>query len=161
MAFNVSSEMETTLKALKRNGFEAIYAQNAAEAKELMLQMIPPSASIGISDSTTVRQIGIIPELIKRGNKVINPYRPELSTGIQNDLSKRKVFSQEQRRTFFNDFFMAGSNALTLDCRNTRIFEVFTHLHRTLPKNLPEFGALGDLFHHFNRSSPVSEGFIT
>jgi hypothetical protein len=102
MTQDVSQDIEVTLKSLKANRFDARFAQTAAEAKKMMLEMIPLTASVGVGDSATLRQIGILEELIRRGTEVINPFTRELTQGMGDN-------------PFGADVFLASSNALTED----------------------------------------------
>ena len=111
----ISQNIEVTLKSLKANYFDALFAQTAAGAKKMMLEMIPLTASVGLGDSATLRQIGILEELIRRGTEVINPFTHELTQGMADNEAKRKLFRQTQRRTFGTDVFLTSSNALTED----------------------------------------------
>ncbi|MFC2014226.1 lactate utilization protein [Chloroflexota bacterium] len=108
---NISKDIEQTLKSLKTNHFDARFARNAAEAKAIMLEMITVTSTIGVGDSVTLRQIGILDELSRRGNKVINPF----TKGLTQDVAKHNLFIQTCRGTFGTDVFMAGCNAVTED----------------------------------------------
>ncbi|MFC1966638.1 LUD domain-containing protein [Chloroflexota bacterium] len=48
------------LDALKRNNIAGYYAPNRSKALTQILEMIPPKASIGIGDSVTLLQVGVI-----------------------------------------------------------------------------------------------------
>lgn len=113
MTQDVSQDIEVTLKSLKANRFDARFAQTAAEAKKMMLEMIPLTASVGVGDSTTLRQIGILEELIRRGTEVINPFTRELTQGMGDNPFIR--MRQTERRIFGADVFLTSSNALTED----------------------------------------------
>lgn len=115
MILDMPQDIEVTLKSLKSNHFDARFAQTRAEARKLMLEMIPPTCSIGIGDSATLRQIGILEELIRRGTEVINPFTRELTQGMEGNPVNRKLFHQTQRRAFGTDIFLTSSNALTKD----------------------------------------------
>ena len=115
MILDMPQDIEVTLKSLKSNHFDARFAQTRAEARRLMLEMIPPTCSVGIGDSVTLRQIGIIEALIQRGNEVINPFTRELSQGTAEKPANRTLFQQMQRRIFSSDVFLTSSNALTRD----------------------------------------------
>lgn len=112
---DMPQDIEMTLKSLKANSFDPRFAQTVHEAREVMLEMIPATARIGVGDSTTLRQIGILEALIRRGNEVINPFTPDLTQGIGQDPVKRDLFLQKCQRTFGTDVFVTGSNALTRD----------------------------------------------
>lgn len=108
---NISQDIELTLKSLKVNHFDARFAKAAAETKTMMLEMIPLTSSIGVGDSVTLRQIGILDELFRRGNKVINPFTQELTQGPVD----RNLLAQTCRKTFGTDVFITSSNAVTED----------------------------------------------
>lgn len=113
MTQDMSQDIEMTLKSLKANRFDARFAQTAVEAKKMMLEMIPLTASVGVGDSATLRQIGILEELIRRGTEVINPFTRELAQDMGDNPFIR--MRQMERMTFSADVFLASSNALTED----------------------------------------------
>jgi len=108
---DIPQAMKLTLKSLKVNHFDAHLAQTSSEAKTMMLEMIPLTSSVGVGDSATLRQIGILEELIRRGTKVVNPFIAELTE----NPATRRLFIEECRRTFNNNVFITGSNAVTED----------------------------------------------
>jgi hypothetical protein len=108
---SVSDDIEIALKSLKRNHFDARFASTLTEARTMMLNMIPLTASVGIGDSVTLKQTGVIDELVRRGNQVINPFTAELTR----DPAKRSIFVQRCRETFGTDVFITGGNAVTED----------------------------------------------
>jgi hypothetical protein len=112
---DVSPDIEVTLKSIKANHFDARFTQTAAEAKRMMLEMIPLTADVGVGDSTTLRQIGILEELTRRGTKVINPFTQELTQDMAKTPATHRLFLQTARRTFGTDVFLTSSNALTED----------------------------------------------
>jgi hypothetical protein len=111
MTLKIAQEIQSTLEALKAHRFEARYAENAAEARNLMLGMIPAAAVIGIGDSVTLRQTGIIEELVQRGNRVINPFTPELTQ----TPGSRDQFVTICRQAMLTDVFISSANAVTED----------------------------------------------
>ncbi len=95
-----------TLKALNKNGFNAIYAENAQKAKEYMLSKIDKKATVGLGGSATLFDTGIVDALLERGNTL---YSSELASRSGGD-------KLEQRRLSMSaDVFMTSANALTLD----------------------------------------------
>ena len=115
MISDMTQDIELTMKSLKANRFDARFAETCEQARDLMLEMIPLTGTIGIGDSVTLRQIGIIEALIQRGNEVMNPFTRELSQGTTEKPANRKLFHQMQRRIFSSDVFLTSSNALTRD----------------------------------------------
>ena len=80
MVLQADEQVEGIIKALKRNRFDAKLAGNTEEARRIILKVIPADAVVGIGDSATVRQTGVLPELEKRGTKIINPFLPEITS---------------------------------------------------------------------------------
>jgi hypothetical protein len=87
----------------KRNIF-GLPCENKEEAIKKMLQIIPPSASIGLSGSITLDQLGIVKQLEARGNKVLNQYKPGLSR--EESLELRQQGSSA-------DYFITSANAIS------------------------------------------------
>ncbi len=75
----MDTQIEETLKNLAANNFEAIFVENCDAVKEIVLRSISKDAIVGIGDSATVRQVGIVEELEKNGIKVLNPFSRELT----------------------------------------------------------------------------------
>ena len=111
MAENISEEIQLTLAALKANRFDAHYAGSAEAAKAMMLDMIPQASKVGIGDSASLRQIGIIESLDQRGNIVINPFNRLVTENYTN----RRLFANLSRQVFNTDIVITGSNAATKD----------------------------------------------
>lgn len=107
----IPHDIDQTLKALKAHAFDARFAATKAEAKALILKLIPQKSTVGIGDSVSLRQIGAIDGLMKRGNPVINPFTPELTQSA----AGRKTFVDLCRQTLTADVFLTGANAVTLD----------------------------------------------
>ena len=111
----MAQNIDAVLKALKRNNFDVRLVQTAVEARDMILEMIPLEATVGVADSVTLRQTGALDELSRRGNEVINPFRPEMTDGMAEDRAKLKRFIGTIRKTFTTDVFLTGSNAVTED----------------------------------------------
>jgi hypothetical protein len=81
-------DIQTIMKSLKSNRFDPVeYVEKAADAAKMILDMIPPETKVGMGGSTSLMQLGLIDELIKRGH--LTRSRP--------------------------DIYLTGSNAVTLD----------------------------------------------
>lgn len=101
------------IAAFDKNNIDAFYVPDRDEALKKVLGMIPEGATIGIGDSVTLFQIGVIPALERRGrNQIFNPF-------LRDEEGKRLVRGRErlelQKRGLVADIFMCGSNAITLD----------------------------------------------
>ncbi|MFC1989336.1 lactate utilization protein [Chloroflexota bacterium] len=101
------------LDALKRNNIAGYYAPNRSKALTKIMEMIPPEASIGVGDSVTLLQVGVIDELEKRGShQIFNPFRKE---GEHHSPATMRELIEIGLKALSTDFFLTGSNALTLD----------------------------------------------
>lgn len=99
-------QVERTIKALKKNNFEARFVPKASEALEEIWKMIPEGSKVGIGGSVTLNQIGFFDEVQKRPLKLLNPFAKGLSLE-EADKIRREIFSA--------DFFLCSSNAVTED----------------------------------------------
>jgi len=99
-------QVERTLKALKRNNFDAQFVPKAADATGEILKRIPEGATVGIGGSLTLSQIGFFAEVKKHPIRLLNPFSPGLSA---------EEALQIRREIFLADFFLSSSNAVTED----------------------------------------------
>lgn len=107
----MDDEIEETLRNLRANNFETGFAENRDALREFILSAISKDMVVGITDSATVRQIGIEEELAKRGIKVLNPFTRELTI----EPSKTKIRDNISRQIFSCDVLFAGTNTVTRD----------------------------------------------
>ena len=127
-------QIRKVMKALKFNKFNAFMAKDKAEARKIMLKLISKDATVGFGDSGTVRQIGIIPELEKRGTLLINPMVKELTT----DLKRFNFLHWMLLRALECDTFISSLNAITLDGKLVNIDGAGNRVAGTIfgPKNV-------------------------
>jgi hypothetical protein len=93
-----TKEMESVLKALKLNNYNpVIYVDRAADAVPVILEMIPPHASMEMAGAVSVSQLGILDLLRQRGNKGLEFPNPG-------------EFPTDRR-----DVLLVSTNAVTLD----------------------------------------------
>ena len=105
MTVSSNKDIETVVKSLKANRFDPVeFVEKADTATKLVLDMIPPKATVGVAGSVTVRQIGLAAQLERRGTTVIDTVAPS-------DLSLDEL----QRQTLRSDILLTSSNAVTLD----------------------------------------------
>jgi len=95
--------VERTVKALKKNGFDASFEADAKSATKKMLAMIPDGSTVGIGGSITLDQIGFLQEIKKHHVQVVNPKAPGMED--QHFELSRQLFSC--------DYFISGTNAVT------------------------------------------------
>lgn len=95
------------VEALKKRDFNALYVENQAQAKEIVLKAIPVDATVGVGGSVTIRGMGILADLKARRNKIIDHW------------VTASLFSEEnfelRRAQQTCDIFITSTNAVTLD----------------------------------------------
>lgn len=90
-----------------------IFAEDIEEANRKILELIPLDAVVGIGDSTSMRQLGILDRLRERGTKILNPFEPKRVEVEINDY--RRGRARIMKEATVCDAFLTGSNALTED----------------------------------------------
>lgn len=98
----------STVEALQKNRFKAVFCETAQEALQQILAMIAPDATVGIGGSWTLMQLGVVEKLEERGNTVYCHHKQ--------GLTPEKVL-EIRRKQLTCDVFLAGANAITLDGR--------------------------------------------
>jgi hypothetical protein len=111
----MEEEIKRTLKSLEARNLRAWFAKNCRAARDQMLSLISKEATVGVGDSSSVRQIGIIKELRKRGTKVINPF--DLNKTIKDRGTFLEFLFMPSIQASVCDVFLTGTNAITQDGR--------------------------------------------
>ena len=96
---------ESVVKALRARHFEAVYCENADEARAEAFSRIPAGSSVFWGGSMTIRDIGLTGALKAAGDREI--YDRETVPPAE-----RMAYLQEH---YFSDFFLGSANALTED----------------------------------------------
>lgn len=99
----MDENVEQLIKNLARRTFIPHYCQTAAEAWELIKQIIPDNSSVGIGGSMTLQNMKVPMLLTKRGNSVFCAG----FTQLPND----EVYA----KAAISDFYMSSANAITQD----------------------------------------------
>lgn len=97
---------EKVVGALTKNNFTATYLKTREEAAAKLLELIPPTATIGFGGSVTLSELGIITKLEERGNPVLNFLKPGLSPQEVRAIRRQHLLA---------DVYLSGTNAVTLD----------------------------------------------
>lgn len=104
-------QLLTLIEKLRRNRFNTILAKDVRDAKEKILEAIPVQASVGIANSATVRQTGVMEALKERGNVLFDPISPGYGLA--------EFHEETHQQTVVNsleaDVFLTGTNAVTED----------------------------------------------
>ncbi|MGQ9780353.1 MAG: lactate utilization protein [Bacillota bacterium] len=111
-AWHVEKLLARTAQALAERGFTAVIKKTREDILAHVESLIPAGASAGIGGSVTVRELGIPEMLARKGCTVYDHWRP--------GLTPEEVF-EIRRRQLTADFFLTGTNALTVDGRLVNI----------------------------------------
>jgi L-lactate utilization protein LutB len=112
---------EAAVKALKKNRFEAYYAQDKKEASELISKLIADGSIIGVGDSHSFYQLEMEEELKGRGCRLIpNVAALNLHSYNSAEYGYVKAPTREQARDILADYltsdvFILGANAVTME----------------------------------------------
>jgi hypothetical protein len=109
---DMKNRLEAVVKKLKRNRFDAILAATVGDARDCILAIIPQTATVGMGNSVTLRQLGIVKSLEERGTTVLDPVAP--SYGLA-EFSEEAIMPTLLKATLASDVFISGTNALTED----------------------------------------------
>lgn len=58
---------DQAVAAMQKNGFEVVQVATAAQAREYLLSHIADGCQVGVGGSMSIREIGVMPELEKKG----------------------------------------------------------------------------------------------
>jgi DeoR/GlpR family transcriptional regulator of sugar metabolism len=93
------------VSALKRRYFQAQYVPDRAAARAAIAAMLPEGASVFVSESTTLEQLGVRDTFRAAGRNKVT-YVPDAEPAQQ---------AQLEREAFYADVFMGSATAITLD----------------------------------------------
>ena len=88
----------------QRRNISGVYCENKDQAHNVILELVPETASVGFCGSQTLEQLEIIEMLESRGNKVFDQYGPNLSR--DESMKARKLGAQA-------DCYLASANAIS------------------------------------------------
>ena len=110
----MEKNVETVVRSLCSRHIKGVFAQDSDDAKSKILASVSTDAVVGIGDSTTVRQIGVVEELRKKGTRVLDGFDPKTEYGSIKDWEHRNRLLKE---SMFCDVFLTGTNAITEEGR--------------------------------------------
>lgn len=109
----MDTNLEKILSSLRSRHIKGIFAEDYEEANQKVLALIPLNATVGIGDSTSMRQLGILQALRERGTKILNPFEPKgQEISVENFRQRRAGVLKDAT---LSDVFLTGTNALTQD----------------------------------------------
>jgi hypothetical protein len=98
--------IDDLIKNWHKRNIRGLYCNNKEEAVSRIMELIPQTASIGVSGSMTLDQLGIAARLTERGNSVFNQYTPGITR--EENLTLRRLGTQA-------DYYLASPNAISLN----------------------------------------------
>ncbi len=107
--------VDKTIRSLEKRLIKGWAAANGAKARKIIGRIVPREAVVGTGDSSSVRQIGAVEMLKRRGNRVINGF--DLSKEIKDLQSHFDYGFWPMIEATVCDVFLTGSNAITEDGR--------------------------------------------
>jgi len=99
-------QVERTIKALKKNNFEALFVSDSKAAFEEVMKRIPDGVTVAVGGSMTLGQVGLLDALEKRKINFIFPMKQGKTPEEVHALIVK---------TFLADIFLSGTNAITED----------------------------------------------
>lgn len=100
----MDKKLDSLIKSWQKRNITGLYCANKEEAVKKILEIIPSSASIGLSGSVTLDQLDIVKRLEERGNSVVSQYKPGISR--EESLELRRKGTQA-------DYYLASANAMS------------------------------------------------
>lgn len=100
----LQKQVERSVESLEKHNITAFYVENEAQLLQKVRELIPEGSTVGVGDSMTLFETGII-EFLRKGNyRFLDKYREGI-TGQE----KKKLY----RECFSADTFLCSTNALT------------------------------------------------
>ena len=104
VAWYMEKKVERTIEGLRKRNMEGYIVNDEAELIELLAKLIPQNSIVGVGDSMTLFETGVI-DFLRKGNfNFLDKYRE----GITSE-EKRGIYI----KNFSADTFMCSTNALT------------------------------------------------
>jgi hypothetical protein len=99
----IKKEIEKLFSQWQHRNISGSFCENKREALGMIKALVPGAASVGVSGSQTLEQLGVIPELESGGRKVFNQNKPGISR--EESLELRRLGSGA-------DYYLASANAV-------------------------------------------------
>lgn len=96
---------QKAVRALIKNGFDALYVPTIEEAAQKAVELVPENASVGIGGSVTIQKLGIVDELKAKGHVIFDHSRV-------NTVEEKNAARKAQLTC---DVFFASTNGLSID----------------------------------------------
>ena len=84
----MEQKIQDLIERLAGNNIPAFYVENRNEALAKVMSMIPQGSVVGLGDSVTLKQIGVIDALENGDYVFLNPWKPGISFEKNIELKK-------------------------------------------------------------------------
>lgn len=99
--------MQVLIKTLEEVGYKVYTAKDKKEALEISKSLIKTGMSVGLGGSTSVKEIGLLDDLLQRDDiELFNQYEKGIT--MEENFHRR-------RYGMVTDMYVTGTNALSLD----------------------------------------------
>ena len=112
-------KIQKTIKSLIKNNMQALFVNSKLEAVSFLQNFLTKGSKVGVGDSVTLKQCGII-KFLQEGDYIFNDWMGENIT----DDKIQEIFANDKKA----DFYLCSSNAITengelynVDGRSNRI----------------------------------------
>ena len=112
-------KIKNLIAVLGKNNISAYFVRSRRDAFEKVMSILPEGSVVGLGDSLTLKQIGVIDALEGGPYTFLNPWKPGVTSEENIEIKKKALTA---------DVFVTGTNAVTLD---GKIVNVDGHGNRT------------------------------
>jgi L-lactate utilization protein LutC len=103
-----NEQVERVAKALEANGMHTLIAENGAEAKKIVLGLVPENAEVYTNQSKTLEKLGLFDEFDKSGR--YNAVRPKVMS-----LDRKTQSNEIRKLRTIPDYIIGSVHAITED----------------------------------------------
>lgn len=100
----IDKKVERTIENLKRHNMLGMYIEDKAKLYEVLEALIPDNTTVGVGDSVTLSELGVLDFIRNKKVKFLDKYAKHLSSS-----DKKAIY----RANFTADTFLTGTNAVT------------------------------------------------
>jgi len=100
----IEKRIEKTITNLNKHNMEGYYVESEVELIEKIRKLIPEGSLVGVGDSITLKETGVLDFLRNEPYNFMDKYKADISTE-----EKREIYL----KNFSSDTFLSGCNAIT------------------------------------------------
>lgn len=104
VSWYIEKQVDRTIDNLRKHNMDGYFVKDEVELLELLKELITENSVVGVGDSMTLFETGVIDFLRKGNYKFLDKYKENITSE-----EKKQIYLQN----FFSDTFMCSTNALT------------------------------------------------